>query len=391
MFENLVEQPADEVLALIKLFKDDQRATKLDLGVGVYRDEAGRTPVMRAIKAAELELYQQQPSKTYLGPEGDRRFVELLQPIVFGEADYLSRVLGMQTPGGSGALRIGLEIAVRAGSRHIWISNPTWPNHRSIASAVGGTIKEYPYFDLDRQTIRTEEMLDALSKASPGDVVLLHGSAHNPTGADLPLAGWDALIDVIKRQRLVPLVDVAYQGLGGDLDEDAAAMRRLLSAVDEALVAYSCDKNFALYRERTGALFVVSKGTGSLNAIASNMAAAARANWSMPPDHGAAAVRIVLESDQLTKDWLAELGEMRSRISTVREAVAREHEKLAPIGKQKGLFSNLALGRETVEILRREHGVYMASSGRINVAGLRLSDAPVFAEALRSSGYFNPR
>lgn len=387
MLETLTTQPPDELLSLIKQFRDDPRKDKLDLGVGVYRDEHGITPVMRAIKAAEKQLANEQQTKSYLGPEGDLRYVELVQSIVFGGDNPKERIAGLQTPGGSGALRVAGELVVRAQpDARIWISKPTWPNHRPILAGAGARVDEYPYFDIRNQTLQFDQMMSALQAANRGDVVLIHGACHNPSGSDLDHAQWDALIELLSKRGVVPLIDLAYQGLGKGLEEDAYGVRQSTQRLEEVMVAQSCDKNFALYRERTGALFVVSKDR---NLVASNLAASARANWSMPPDHGAAAVKIVLETPGLEKAWRDELTQMRERILAVRSALAAADPALKAIGTQQGLFSNLPLTPEMAVKLRTDHGIYLSSSGRINVAGLKTSDAAHFAEALRSVGCLN--
>ena len=390
MFEALQTQPPDELLHLIKQFADDPRDGKLDLGVGVYRDEDGVTPVMAAVKQAERILLAGQTSKSYLGSFGDLRFLDLLKPLVFGDVAVLDRVVGLQTPGGSGALRVAVEVIARArpGTR-VWVGAPTWPNHAPLLSQAAVRLVEYPYFDIATQTLLFDRMMQALESAVPGDAVLLHGSCHNPTGADLDPEQWDAVIDLIGARGLLPVIDLAYQGLGSGLNEDAYGVRRAAARLEEALIAYSCDKNFAVYRERTGALFALGKSPAVLGAIASNMAAVARATWSMPPDHGAAAVRIVLDSSDLSAQWRSELAAMRARINAVRRAVAQGSNVLAPIGRQRGLFSSLSLSPEMATALRVEHGVYIVPSGRINLAGLQVADAPAFVRALQAVGYFS--
>lgn len=389
MFEKLTPQPADELLALITLFRDDSRENKLDLGVGVYKDKQGRTPVMRAVKSAEAILLREQVTKSYLGPEGDLRFVELLQSIVFGLKMDAGRIAGIQTPGGSGALRVASDLVRRADpSSRFWISAPTWPNHRPIFAASGVEVAEYPYFDIASQTLVFDRMLDTLSKAVRGDVIVLHAACHNPSGADLDHGQWAAVIGLCASRGLVPLFDLAYQGLGEGLDEDAYAIRLAVDRLEEVMVAQSCDKNFALYRERTGALFVVGRDKSLLM---SNLAACARTTWSMPPDHGAIAVRLVLESAELQQVWREELTEMRQRINAVRTRIGEAEPSLAFIGRQRGLFSNLALSPEMVQRLRDEHAVYMSKSGRVNIAGLRSDDAGQFADALRAVGCFKDR
>ena len=388
MFQNLEPQPDDALLALIGLYRDDPRANKIDLGVGTYRDEAGGTPVFAAIKAAERLLTETQQTKAYLGPEGSRRFVELLRPIVFGPSDALGeRLTGVQTPGGSGGLRLGAELidAARPGAR-VLVGMPTWPNHRPVLEAAGLRAVPYRFFDPATQTICFDDMLAALSAAEPGDVVLLHGCCHNPTGADLDTAQWAEVTDLITDRGLLPLIDLAYQGLGDGLEQDAAGMRHVLAHVEEAVVAYSCDKNFGLYRDRVGAVFVLSRDGAGSKTVWGNLLGLARVNWSMPPDHGAAAVTAILESDELAGSWRTELDGMCKRIAAVRQAVARAEPRLGFLARQRGMFSQLPISPAVVGALLRDHGIYMAGSGRINLAGLRTQDAGTFVGALRAVG-----
>ena len=388
MFGALQPQPPDGLLTLIGLFRDDPRNSKIDLGVGTYRNAAGVTPVMEAVKAAERILLDEQQTKGYLGPEGDMRFVELLRPVAFGDVDgFAGRLVGVQTPGGSGALRLGGELiaAARPGAT-IWLGTPTWPNHRPVLEAAGLTVAEYRYFDPLTQSLCFEDMHAALSAAAPGDVVLLHGCCHNPTGAELDLAQWDAVASLVAERGLLPFIDLAYQGLGGGLEADAHGARRVLAAVPEALVAYSCDKNFGLYRERTGALFALAQDADAAATVFGNLLTLARVNWSMPPDHGAAAVRIVLDSPDLSRLWRTELKGMAGRINAVRGALADAEPRLASLSRQRGMFALLPIAPEAVATLRRDHGIYMAGSGRINLAGLQVAEAGLFVDALRAVG-----
>ena len=388
MFQFLLPQLPDPLLELIGLFRADTRSGKIDLGVGTYRNEAGETPVMAAVKAAEQVLLETQRTKGYLGPEGDERFVEALVPIVFGSpAPYAGRLTGVQTPGGGGALRLGAELiaAARPGAT-VWLGAPTWPNHRPIFAAAGLQVAEYRQFDRDEQRFCFDDTLEVLSRAAVGDVVLLQGCCHNPTGADPSPAEWDQLAALMAGRGLVPFVDLAYQGLGDGLETDAEGARRVLAGVGEALLAYSCDKNFGLYRERTGALFVLGRDAHAAGIVRDNLLGLARVNWSMPPDHGAAAVRVILESDELASNWRAELATMRLRIAAVRGALVAADPGLAFLGRQRGMFSLLPMMPASVAELRRDHAIYMAGSGRINIAGLRITDAGVFVAALADVG-----
>lgn len=381
LFARLTPQAPDALLALIGLYRDDPRPGKLDLGVGVYRDAAGATPVLRAVKAAEAKLLATQTTKSYLGPEGDVGFLERLAPIVFGARDAGS-VFGVQTPGGTGALRLAAELiaAARPGAR-IFMGTPTWPNHPQIFDVTGLKAASYRYFDPAAQAVRFDEMMAALGSGEAGDAVLLQACCHNPTGADLSMEQWRSVAATIAARGLLPLIDLAYQGLGLGLESDATGMRLVLEAAPDALIAYSCDKNFGLYRERTGALFAVSDDAARRELAASNIKALARANWSMPPDHGAAVVRVILEDAALAADWRAELEEMRRRIAAVRAALATSAPSLGALGRQHGMFAQLPLTPAEVVQMRERHAVYMAGSGRINLAGLTPATIPAFATA----------
>ena len=383
-FRSLRCQPADPLLALIGLHRSDARAHKIDLGVGVYRDAEGATPVMKAVKAAEALLVGDQPTKAYIGPEGDDRFTALLAAIVFGSDKAGSdRLTGVQTPGGTGALRLGAELIARAGmSGRVWIGTPTWPNHVPIFEASGLRVASHAYYDRATSAIDFGAMMTDLAAAAAGDVVLLHGCCQNPTGTGFSTAQWRELATACATRGIVPFVDLAYQGLGDGLDADAAGMRLLLDAVPEALIAYSCDKNFGLYRERVGALWVLADGAAAVPAVRGNLLVLARSLWSMPPDHGAATVRIILDDPTLNACWRAELADMRGRIGALRAELAAAEPRLGMIAAQRGLFAMLPIDPPTVRILREEHGIYMAGSGRINVAGLRTEVIDRFAAAL---------
>jgi aromatic-amino-acid transaminase len=387
MFERLADQPPDALLALIGLHRADPRPDKLDLGVGVYRDETGATPIMAAVREAEKHLLATRTTKSYLGPEGDPVFVDLLKPIVFG-SDPGPRLVGVQTPGGTGALRLGAELiaAARPGARVI-VGTPTWPNHVPLLKAAGLAIASFPFFDVATQTLDIDALAATLEKAEPGDVVLLHGCCHNPTGADLDAAAWARVGALVRARGVLPFVDLAYQGLGEGLEADAAGARALFADLGEGLLAYSCDKNFGLYRERVGALFGLGETAAAGATLLSNMVGLARVNWSMPPDHGAAIVRTVLESAELTKIWRDELVRMGTRVRAVRAAIGAAEPRLGFVARQHGMFSTLPIAPALIQKLRTDHGVYMAGSGRINVAGLRVEDAPAFAAALAAVGW----
>jgi aromatic-amino-acid transaminase len=368
---DLPEVESDSLLQLIALCNADPRPEKIDVGVGVFRDGVGRTPILPVIKNAERILLETQESKSYLGSAGDKRFAELIRPILLGEHAEDSRIAGVQTPGGCGALRLGFELVRTANPRaRVLIGTPTWPNHPPIIKSVGLEIVEYPYYNRDTGSIRFDDMLAALEKAEAGDVVLLHGCCHNPTGADLDRDQWAKVTEVVARRGLLPFVDIAYQGFGAGLDQDAAGLRGILAACDEVIIAQSCDKNFSVYRDRVGSFFVK---TGSVEATGRAMAHVfqrAREMWSMPPDHGAAAVRIVLDTPELRQRWPGELAAMRDRINAVRARIAAADPRLGYIGRQFGMFSMLPVTKAQVLKLRQDHAIYMADSGRFNVVGL---------------------
>ncbi len=377
LFSALTPQAPDPLLSLIGLFRADERAHKLDLGVGIYRDETGATPVMRAMKAAERKLVDEQPSKSYLGPEGDVGFVRLSAELAMGE--QASGLIGVQTPGGTGALRLAIAlIRLARPDATVWLGTPSWPIHANILDSVGLKTRTYRHYDPATGAVDLDALGTALNEAQAGDVVLLHACCHNPSGADLSAGQWAEVTRLVTSRGLFPLIDMAYQGLGDSLDQDAAGARQLVAAAPEALVAYSCDKNFGLYRDRVGALFAK---TAHAEATESNLHGLARVFWSMPPDHGAAAARIILEDAGLKADWQAELDQMRERLNGVRQALAAAHPLLAPLARQRGMFSLLPLTPDQVARLRQDHAVYMAGSGRINLAGLTLETVPQFAKA----------
>lgn len=387
MFERLQPQSPDALLQLIKLHAADERADTIDLGVGVYRTADGGTPVFRAVKAAEKRLLAEQDSKAYLGPEGDTGFVKALMPHIFGpaEARMRGRLTGMQTPGGTAAVRLALALVKAAGGRRVLLGTPSWPNHAQIIEDLGLEAVLFDHVAPDG-TADAAAVLTHIA-AGAADAVLLHACCHNPTGIDYSAKQWDDLAQALADGSVFPIVDVAYQGLGRGMEEDAHGLRAILAAVPEAAVAYSCDKNFGLYRDRVGALYMLAAEETLSPVAASNANALARANWSMPPDHGAAAVRLALGDAALSRDWQEELTAMRDRIRAMREALASAAGRAPGVGLTEllhgnGLFAMLKLAPEQIVRLREEHGVYMAASGRINVAGLTEANLPKFVAAL---------
>ncbi|MXO65924.1 aromatic amino acid transaminase [Altericroceibacterium endophyticum] len=386
MLDRLDQQPPDALLALIKLYNDDERADKIDLGVGVYRTNDGATPVFESIKAAEHKLVAEQDSKAYLGPEGDMGFVHALMPYIFGENPTRNgRIEGMQTPGGTGAVRLAAALAGKSGINRIIMGNPSWPNHGQILKDIGLEVVSFTHAT-QAGTADLDALKKALAEGREGDAVLLHGCCHNPTGIDYTPDQWDEIAAILADSPVMPIVDLAYQGLGRGMEEDAYGLRAVIGKVDEALIAYSCDKNFGLYRDRVGALYVYAQDGGQLDAILSNGHALARSSWSMPPDHGAAAVRFVLRDSELTQNWQAELDRMRERMRAVRDRLAEAGTAgsldLTPLGHQNGLFSMLPLTKDQIQALRSDHAIYMAGSGRINVAGLTMGNIDKFIGAL---------
>ncbi len=389
MFEVLQPSPPDKILSLMGLFRDDPRAHKIDLGVGVYRDSSGRTPVMRAVREAERRLFEIEETKAYLGPGGDPGYRAAIAELVFGGTLPADRLASAQTPGGAGALRIlaGLVARARPGVS-VWLPDPTWVNHPAIFADAGLATRTYPYFDPAGSGVRIDAMMAALRQAAPGDLVLLHGCCHNPTGASLVASEWEQICDIIVARGLVPFIDFAYQGFGDGLDQDAQAVRRFASRLPEMLVAVSSCKNFSIYRERTGCAFVVADSAARAEVIQGQLLTCARIAYSMPPDHGGSLVRIILQDPALKAQWRKELESMRARIVDLRTRLASafaEHSNSNRYGfliSHRGMFSLIGTTPEQVARLRREHAIYMVEDGRINIAGLAEEQVERFASAV---------
>jgi aspartate/tyrosine/aromatic aminotransferase len=374
---------SDSLLALIAMCDADPRPDKIDVGVGVLRDGAGNTPILNVIKEAEQRLVDTQVTKAYLGSAGDKRFTELLRPIVLGPHAGDERIAGLQTPGGCGALRLGFELLATANRQaRVHVGAPTWPNHPPIIKAAGLEVAEYPYYERGQGITRFEDMLTSLKAAEPGDVALFHACCHNPTGADLDEDQWRESIRVVAERGLIPFIDIAYQGFGRGLEEDAFGVRLALDSCDEVIIAQSCDKNFSVYRDRVGSLFIKTASKGATATAMAHVSQRAREMWSMPPDHGAAAVRIVLDDPELRERWLVELTAMRDRINSVRQRIASADPRLSFIGRQFGMFSMLPLSKEQVVQLRTDEAIYMADSGRFNVVGMGDSQLDRFIRAV---------
>lgn len=387
MFDALPAARSDSLMELARLIGADPRTNKLDLGVGTYRDAAGAVPIPQAVKAAEAILLKEQTSKSYLGPVGDREFAQMLVPAILGgfDTDVMQRMASIQTPGGTGAVRLALQLIAQAQPRaRIWIGVPTWPAHIPLVQACGLLAQPYEHLDAVGR-FNLEAFDQALQAAAPGDVFLLHGCCHNPTGIDLDPATWAAMAAATTRKGLLPLIDLAYPGLGDGLAEDVAGLRRVLNACENALVALSCSKSFGLYRDRTGLLLMLGNSAPSAAKLEAVAAANARLLWSNPPDHGAAVVRTVLGSPDLTNLWRSELDQMRARVNGLRarlSAVPLQGLSLARLKQQRGMFAMLPLSTEEIVRIRARHGIYMDISGRINVAGLNDQNFEGFAAAL---------
>ncbi|KMK66392.1 amino acid aminotransferase [Puniceibacterium sp. IMCC21224] len=393
MFETLKEQPADKILMLIQAFKEDPRDTKIDLGVGVYKDASGNTPIMRAVKAAEQQLWDAEQTKAYTGLAGDPAFADAMVSLVLGDAVPRANVAAAATPGGTGAVRQGFDMVRQAKKDvRVFVSNPTWPNHLSILKHMGITMVPYRYFDDETRGVAFDAMMEDLDQAGPGDVVLLHGCCHNPTGANLNMAQWKDVVALLLKTGATPMIDIAYQGFGDGLDADAEATRLVASSVPECLIAASCSKNFGIYRERTGLLMAVSQDAGAKTLNQGTLNYLNRQNFSFPPDHGARLVTMVLNDDALRADWMAELEAVRLSMLGLREQLASELQRLsgsdrfAFIAQHRGMFSRLGTTPEMVEKLRADHGIYMVGDSRLNIAGLNKTTVPILAKAIIDVG-----
>ncbi|MBZ5875282.1 MULTISPECIES: amino acid aminotransferase [Chromohalobacter] len=391
MFEQIERVPGDAILGLIEAFKKDPNPQKVDLGVGVYRDAHGNTPVMRAVKEAEARLLKNETTKSYIGSHGDPRYGQAVLELVLGAQSPVlaaNRASATQSPGGTGALRLAADfIKSQLPGKGIWVSDPTWPNHLGIFHAAGVELKKYPYVDADNR-LDFEGMLSALQQIPEGDVVLLHACCHNPSGFDLSREQWQRVLEVVRERRLLPLVDFAYQGFGDGLDADAYGPRLLAENLDEVMITSSCSKNFGVYRERTGCMIMIARDSEQMENVRSQMAIVARENYSNPPAHGGAVVAEILHDDALATVWREELTEMRDRINGLRRDFVEAlkpyglDERFAFIAEQRGMFSYTGLSPEQVDRLRDEFGIYMVRSGRANVAGLSQENLPYVAKAI---------
>ncbi|MEM8787063.1 MAG: amino acid aminotransferase [Pseudomonadota bacterium] len=388
MLDALTPQPPDKIIELIGLFRADPRDDKVDLGVGVYKDADGHTPVMRAVKSAETRLLQSQDSKSYVGLLGDLGFVDAMRDLVLGDAVTADRVAGAQAPGGTGAIHQLMElIRLARPDARIWYSNPTWPNHPAMVRHMGFAAGTYRYFDTATRGVDFDAMMTDLAGIGPGDVVILHGCCHNPTGANLSADQWQAVTDLILKTGALPFVDFAYQGFGDGLEADAAAVRAMAGRVPQLLVAASCSKNFGLYRDRVGAAFAICADGETQSLAQGALASLNRMNFSFPPDHGAKVVEIILKDPDLRADWQAELDEMRGRMLDLRRSLAdalrREtnSDMFDFVAHHRGMFSRLGLAPDAVAKLR-DDGIYMVGDSRVNIAGLPEGNMDRLAKAI---------
>ncbi|MGB1576020.1 MAG: aromatic amino acid transaminase [Paracoccaceae bacterium] len=393
MFQSLKEQPADKILALMQKYKEDPRESKIDLGVGVYKNAAGLTPVMRAVKTAEQQLWERETTKSYVGLVGDPQFSDVMVDLVLSDSVARGNVAAAATPGGTGAVRQAFELLKMANPDvRVFVSDPTWPNHLSILKYLDLPVVPYRYFDSETRGVDFAGMMEDLADARSGDVILLHGCCHNPTGANLNISQWQEVVDFLNKTGATPMIDIAYQGFGDGLQEDAAGTRLVASSVPETVIAASCSKNFGIYRERTGLLMVVSQDATAKGLNQSTLAFLNRQNFSFPPDHGARLVTMVLSDPALRADWATELEEVRLGMLDLRTQLASELQRLSGsdrfgfLAQHRGMFSRLGASAEHVEKLRADHAVYMVGDSRMNIAGLNSATVPVLAQAIIDAG-----
>jgi aspartate aminotransferase len=390
LFEHLKPLPADAILKLIAEYNNDPRDEKIDLGVGVFRDESGATPILASVKKAEQRIVDEQDSKSYLGSGGDPVCNGALQALTFGDDLATSdRISTLHTPGGSGALRIAAGLLLRArGDANVWVSEPTWNNHVPLLGDAGLNLKAYPYYEMGTHRIQFSHMLDALNTIPAGDVLLLHGCCHNPTGMDLSHEQWQEVVNVVVARNLLPFIDIAYQGFAAGIEEDRFGVRLMYDAVPEMLVASSCSKNFGLYRDRIGSLSMVGRDAGQTAILQSQALQIVRTIYSVPPDHGSAIVSVILNDESLRGEWISEVAAMRERLQSMRSLLVSALHQTAPehdfshLEHANGLFSFLGVDEQQVERLKKEFGVYLVGSSRVNVAGITPGNVRYLAESI---------
>ncbi len=391
MLEDLRPQPSDKIIEMIGLYKEDTREGKMDLGVGVYKNDAGVTPIMRSVKEAEKRLVKNQDSKSYVALAGQVDFVKFMREMSLADSVSADRIAGIQTPGGTGAIRQLYELIRMANpNAKIWVSDPSWPNHVAILKYLGMPHREYAYFDRKTCSVNFEAMLHDLDTVSADDVVILHGCCHNPTGANLTPEQWEIVADHLNARGALAMVDIAYQGFGDGLEADAAGLRILASKMPELLVAQSCSKNFGVYRDRVGAAFAISLNEEQAKIAQVNLNTLNRLNYSFPPDHGAAVLMELARDEKLVADWKDELEAMRLEMLEKRKALCaalrREtnSDRFDFIENHRGMFSLTGISSEAVLKLRDEYAIYMVHDSRLNIAGLQLSRVDHLAKAIAS-------
>ena len=380
MFQSLQALPPDPILGLTAKFKTDANPNKIDLGMGVYKDGVGNTPIMKAVKQAEKIILQSQDSKTYVGPNGAADYNETIAKLILGQDLFQSlgkRRVTVQTPGGCGGLRLAAEFIGKANAEAtVWVSDPTWANHKPLIGSAGLKFKSYPYYDQESHSVKFVDMLKILQQVPQGDLVLLHGCCHNPSGADLSPEQWEAVRDVALQQGFNVFIDLAYQGMGTGLEEDVHGVRLLAESLPELIIVSSCSKNFGLYRERTGAVTLVCDSDESCATASTVLTAAARANYSMPPDHGAAIVQLIMNTPELRSSWEEELKEIRDRINRLRSQFVQKLKDaeiardFGFIENEKGMFSFLGVNAGQIKTLIENYSIYLVNSSRINVASI---------------------
>lgn len=394
IFCGLSEVGDDPILLVSKMYRASTNPNKVDLGVGVYKDAEGNTAILNSVKQAERYLVENQTTKTYLSPAGNPEYNQAVKELLLGKnhpAIKENRAVTFQAPGGTGGVRIGLDfLKTCKADGKVWISDPTWPNHHAIAKASGLKAESYRYYDIKNAKLLFDEMIEDLGRADRGDMVILHGCCHNASGADLSKEQWNKVADFMVERGLVPLIDIAYQGFANSIEEDAYAARLLSEKCSEAIIASSCSKNFAIYRDRVGAVTVISS-TAELNNInASHILKGIRSIYSMPPDHGAAVVSHILNNADLKALWVKEVDDMRGRVQEMRTLFVEQMAKKAPksnfnyIAEQKGMFSFLTLSKEQIQTLINDHSIFMMASGRVNIAGLTKNNMDYVTDAIAS-------
>jgi aspartate aminotransferase len=392
MFHSLSAMPADPILGLLTQYRADSHPNKVDLGVGVYKDPSGHTPILDCVKIAEKLRFETEDTKVYIGPTGSAPFNQLMTELAFGQSHpalLADRIRTVSTPGGTGALRVAADFIKRCNPNAVlWVSDPTWANHTGLFEAAGITVKTYPYYDYDSKTLKFDQMMAKLATIGKDDVVLLHACCHNPSGMDLTPAQWDEVIELTAKQGFTPLIDMAYQGFGDGVDDDAYGVRQMAAKVENMILCSSCSKNFGLYRERIGACSIIGSSSAQVDVANSVLLYVVRCIYSMPPAHGAAIVETILGTPTLKQQWLDELKVMRDRINGNRAMLVEQlkacgvERDFSFIARQKGMFSFLGVNPQQVERLKQEHSIYMVGSSRISIAGISEANVDYLAKSI---------